>query len=434
MGSTESTKTFTLFEGDWQERLDHIMETMRTISRHEDPQEMVATYGLRMSDLAPSDRHLSVSRRGVKPPGYLIARDSDRKEQWNPWHDRDQLPRLEGGILGQMIYGNEPVYLNDFRVAEDDPAAHILRDYRCLAAIPVFDDGQALNMVVFLSHEPDALDPNLMPQMAWTANLFGRATNSLVLKNQAKAAHDALDREMKTIAEIQRSLLPERLPEIPTLELAAYYSPAARAGGDYYDFLKLADGKWAMIIADVAGHGSPAAVLMAVTHTLAHTPPTSCTDAAGLVDYINARITGKYTEESGTFVTAFVAVYDPATRKLTYSSAGHNPPRVKRCSDGSMFELDGAGGIPLGIQKDWKYEQTTIQLESGDQMILYTDGITESRNPAGDMFTEEGLDSVLTHCGIDAQALIGEVLDKLNAFTHNAEPLDDRTLVVGLVR
>ena len=428
------TRSFTLTEGDWRQRLDFIIETMRQISLLHDPQEMVSAYTARARELIPADRHLSISRRGVKPPGYLIARDNLAPVQLNPWIDRDKLPHLAGGILGDLVYGNKPAYLPDFEVAHDDPAAPWLRNYRSLAALPVFDDGQAMNVVVVLNRRPNAIDPDLLPQLALTTNLFGRATNSLVLKNQIRQAHDALDREMKTIAEIQRSLLPERLPTIPTLDVAAYYSPAASAGGDYYDFIELPGGRWAILIADVAGHGSPAAVLMAVTHTLAHAPPRQCTDAASLLNYINRQLTGRYTEESGTFVTAFAGVYDPATRQLTYGSAGHNPPRVKRCSDGSLFQLDKARGIPLGIQRDALYEQVTVQLIPGDQMILYTDGITESFSPDGRMFGGEGLDSVLHVCGLDAQRLIGDLLDRLNAFTENAVPQDDRTLVICLVR
>ncbi len=105
------------------------------------------------------------------------------------------------------------------------------------------------------------------------SNLFGRATHNLVLSDQLKVAYEAVDYEMKVVADIQRSLLPMQMPSIPTLSLAAHYQTSHRAGGDYYDFFPLPDGKWGILIADVSGHGTPAAVLMAVTHSLAHTLP-----------------------------------------------------------------------------------------------------------------------------------------------------------------
>ena len=140
-------------------------------------------------------------------------------------------------------------------------------------AIPMFDQGVALNMVILLRKEPAAFPKEELPELVWLSNLFGRATSNLVLSDELQRANQALDREMKAVGEIQRSLLPARLPKIPTLDLATYYQPSQRAGGDYYDFFPLPSGKWGIFIADVSGHGTPAAVLMAVTHCIAHTHP-----------------------------------------------------------------------------------------------------------------------------------------------------------------
>ncbi len=105
------------------------------------------------------------------------------------------------------------------------------------------------------------------------SNLFGRATYQLVLMQRLQEAYEAADYEMKVVADIQRSLLPKKPPKIPTLSVAAYYHTSNRAGGDYYDFFPLPDGQWGILIADVSGHGTPAAVLMAVMHSLAtHLP------------------------------------------------------------------------------------------------------------------------------------------------------------------
>src|SRR5207253_1299364 len=102
----------------------------------------------------------------------------------------------------------------------------------------------------------------------WLSNLFGRATHNLVLAEELRQAYEAVDRELVAVADIQRSLLPAKLPKIPTMDLAAHYQTSRRAGGDYYDFFPLAEGKWGIIVADVSGHGTPAAVLMAITHCI----------------------------------------------------------------------------------------------------------------------------------------------------------------------
>src|SRR5204863_6200348 len=141
-------------------------------------------------------------------------------------------------------------------------------------------------------------------------------------------------RELKAVARIQRSLLPSTLPEIPGLDLASSYQTSARAGGDYYDFFRLPDNQWGILMADVSGHGTPAAVLMAVTHTIAHSYPGPAMPPGLLLAHVNRTLTERYTARMGAFVTAFYGVYDPATRTIAFSSAGHPPPRLKRCADG----------------------------------------------------------------------------------------------------
>ncbi len=113
------------------------------------------------------------------------------------------------------------------------------------------------------------------------------------------------------VADIQRSLLPQVLPTIPTLELAAYYRTSRWAGGDYYDFFPLPDGRWGILIADVSGHGTPAAVMMAITHSLAHSLPGPADPPAALLGHVNRQLSHRYTAANEVFVTAFYGVYDP---------------------------------------------------------------------------------------------------------------------------
>ncbi len=325
---------------------------------------------------------MSVSRRDVDPPGYLVTRSSRFAEDINPWTQRDRLPRLSGGILGEVAYANAPVFIDDLpsRLSADDPGYFYLQGFQSVVALPQYDDGVGLNVTAMLAPPGTEIDPDLIPMMHWQAGLFGRGTTNLVLKNRLGEALAALNRELQAVGEIQRSLLPETLPVIPGFELAASYQTSAHAGGDYYDFFRLADGAgWGMLLADVSGHGPPAAVLMAITHAIAHAQPGSHTPPAALLCYLNDRLTQAYTR-SGTFVTAFYAVLDPRARMLTYARAGHNPPRLVRGD--RVLSLDGAGGLPLGILDGQKYCQTTVPLERGDLLLLYTDGITEAMAPA----------------------------------------------------
>ena len=289
-----------------------------------------------------------------------------------------------------------------------------------------------MNVTAMLFPPGIEIDRAMIPMMHWQAGLFGRGTQNLVLRNQLSAALAALDAELQTVGKIQRSLLPLELPRIGGFELATSYETSARAGGDYYDFFPLRDGQCGMFIADVSGHGTPAAVVMAITHALAHAQPGTHQPPADLLRYLNQRLTCSYTRD-GTFVTAFYAVLDPVARTLTYARAGHNPPRLVRGDQ--VLPLDEINAIPLGILDEETYCQATVKLQAGDLLLLYTDGITEAMAPATSgasrtMFGVERLDKLLLECRTcTAAECIARILSALAAFTANAPQSDDQTLI-----
>ena len=417
----------------WQERLDFIVDMMRDMSRHTDPQAMVRSYAERIEQILSVDRRLSLSRRGLEAPQYRITRSTTWDGDINPWTEKDRLPLFEGGLLARLIHGDETVLIDDLQIDPDDPAFEFLEGHRSLLAVPMFDQGVAMNMVVMLQREANAFDREQIPDLVWRSNLFGRATNNLVLKEELRRAYQELDHEMKAVGDIQRSLLPTRLPKIPSLDLAAHYQPAQRAGGDYYDFFPMPDGKWGIFIADVSGHGTPAAVLMAVTHCIAHTHPGPPLPPGKLLDYLNCHLCARYIGMTSTFVTAFYGIYDSVQRVLRYACAGHNPPRLKRCQDGSLLSLDLARGLPLGIFDESEYEEAELKLQQGDQIIFYTDGITEAQSSSGTFFGTQRLDNELEKCSLQAQALMNSVLRSVEAFADGRPADDDRTMIVARV-
>jgi phosphoserine phosphatase RsbU/P len=428
------TNELGFLKGHWKERLAIILDMMREMSLQTDPQEMVRAYGQKVSKLWRRDQAMSLSRRGLPAPEYRITRSSTWKEPINPWKEPERLPVFKGGLLAELIYSNFPRIINDLQISRDEPATQYLSGFRSLVAIPMFEQGVSLNMVISLAREPGAFRDDDLPGMVWLSNLFGRATHHLVLSEQLKETYQTLDQEMKSVGEIQRSLLPTQLPRIPKLDLAAYYQPSQRAGGDYYDFFPLPDGRWGIFIADVSGHGTPAAVLMAVTHCIAHMNSGPAAPASYMLEYLNRHLVRLYTRKNDTFVTAFYGIYDAVQRRLTYSSAGHNPPRLKRCQDGTLVVLDSATNLPLGISPDEVYRDVEQELQPGDQIIFYTDGITEAHNGIrGEMFGIERLDKMLENCSLQASALLDSVLLAVEEFTHGRTADDDRTLIVARV-
>jgi sigma-B regulation protein RsbU (phosphoserine phosphatase) len=422
-------------EGDWQERLTLITEAMREMSLQSDPLEMTNAYAARVRQWMPAARFLSLSRRGLSTPEYRITRSSTWEKSINPWTEKEKLPFFSGGLLAELIYGDEPRLIDDITplVTRDDPARKYLEGVRSLMAVPHYDHGESINMVISLREEAAAFDPESFPEWVWVSSLFGRATHNLVLRNELRQTYDIVERELKVVADIQRSLLPQTLPKIPNLELAAYYRTSRWAGGDYYDFFPLPDGRWGIMVADVSGHGTPAAVMMAICHSLAHSMAGPADPPAAMLGYLNRQLSTLYTIANEVFVTAFYGIYDPAGARLTYSSAGHNPPRLIRCRDGTVQSLEEVGGPPLGLMEELEYEQTTLDLQAGDVMAFYTDGITEAMDPRGAQFGTTRLDEILSRCHLKAANVITDVIEAVEKFTHSEPPMDDRTLIVACV-
>ncbi|MDB5303192.1 MAG: hypothetical protein JWM97_741 [Phycisphaerales bacterium] len=419
--------------GTPDQRLAFILDTMREMSELTDPQMMVRRYGARMRQLVPSDRSLSLSRRDLHTPYFRITRSSSWEGELNPWRHRDQLPVLEGGLLAGCIYGDEPVVIDELEFSPDDPAAEYFEGMRSLVAIPLFDSGRSINMVVVMRKEPFGYRREALAEHVWMANLFGRATKTLVLAQEVKRAYDVVDRELKAVADIQRSLLPAALPKIPGLDLAVHYQTSHHSGGDYYDFFQLPHGQWGILVADVSGHGTPAAVLMAITHSIAHVVCDPPVPPAKMMAAINARLCQRYTTTNGNFVTAFYGVYDPADRTLLWSNAGHPPPRLGRAG-AVPVGLPPASSLPLGIEPDEPYAEYVHQLSPGDALLFYTDGITEAREPAGEMFGVERLDAILQSTPRSSERLVRGTLIALESFTDGRAPVDDQTLLVMQVR
>src|SRR3954470_41631 len=170
----------------WRDELEIIDRTMKAISGITDPDELVGAYWNGIGELLPMGEYVALSRRHVEPPFYLITRSSRFTEEFNPWTQRDRLPKLSGGVLGELAYANEPVFIDDLpaRLAPDDPAHFYLQGFASLVALPQYDGGEGLNVTVMLFPVGTELDHSMIPMMHWQAGLFGRGTQNLVLRNQ----------------------------------------------------------------------------------------------------------------------------------------------------------------------------------------------------------------------------------------------------------
>ena len=166
----------------WRDELAIIDRTLRAISGITDPEQLVDVYWANIGELVHYDHYLALSRRDVDPPAYLVTRSSRFAEDLNPWTQRERLPRLSGGLLGEILYGDQPAIIDDLpaRLAPDDPGRFYLDGFQSLIALPQYEDGLSINVSVMLFPAGEAMDPRLIPMMHWAAGLFGRGTTNLV--------------------------------------------------------------------------------------------------------------------------------------------------------------------------------------------------------------------------------------------------------------
>jgi len=410
-------------------RLDLTVDVMRELSRAADPQAMYGVYARRMGEIFPTARQVSLSRRGLTAPQVRVTRFSQWTEPVNPWVDADRLPIVDRGLLSELAYAGRPRIIDDLVIPADDPAAAYLEGQRSLLAIPLFEDGEPLNMVVLTREEPHAFLPDRVPELVWMSNLFGRATQTALLSQKLRADHEAARHDMRRIARLQRALLPTELPRFSTADIAVYSRSTAEAGGDYYQVIPLPRGRLGLLMADVCGHGAAAAMLVAVVHSLVKTYTGPPMPPGLLLAYVNDHLTRLSTRSFGTFVTAVYAVYDPDRATLTWSNAGHPPPRLVRGTGGTKEALIGERCVPLGVVDGTSYPEAEVALTPGDQVLLHTDGLTDAKNAADEPFGVERLDAALQPGPAGARAAIGSVLAALEAFTAGATPTDDYTLL-----
>ena len=245
---------------------------------------------------------------------------------------------------------------------------------------------------------------------------------------QAGKRRDAKQqREFEDARLIQRGLLPAAMPQAAGVQLAASWQPANGVGGDCFDALAFAPGAVGLSIADVAGKGVPAALLMSNLQAAVRAFAQEGTAPGSLCTSVNRLLCRNMA--SGRFVTFCYVRIDTTARRLTYATAGHNPPLLVR-GNGSVDQLAPSGTV-LGVFAESAYEQGDFAIAPGDRLILYTDGITEGRNPAGDEFGEDRLaETASRHRALPAEEMLAAVLRDVEAF-NGGKYEDDATLIVA---
>jgi sigma-B regulation protein RsbU (phosphoserine phosphatase) len=279
-------------------------------------------------------------------------------------------------------------------------------------------------------------------QLGGLSRSFNRMTGSIRELLRVSAEKQRLDQEMKIAAAVQSRLFPRSIPKSEKLDIAkGVCIPARSVSGDYYDLLDVAPGLIGVAVADVCGKGVSAALMMANLQANLRGQALSPRDADNynparlIVERVNQQVTGSMIDAG--FITFFYAEFDERRSTLRYANAGHNPPLLLRggTNDGESVRRLDVGGTVLGIFCDAEFDEEEIQLESGDTLVAFTDGVIEARNLLGEEFGEDRLTQVLLeNSRLPAAGIESRILRAVEDWTADAEQEDDLTLVILKVR
>jgi sigma-B regulation protein RsbU (phosphoserine phosphatase) len=248
------------------------------------------------------------------------------------------------------------------------------------------------------------------------------------LGREVQKQRDELEHELQVVSQLQRNLLPEHLPQVDGLKLAAHYETSRYAGGDYYDVAELPNGRLAILVADAEGHSAPATVMMAMTCVLFRSCSTWREKPDQMLFYINENLL-KVNKES--FVTAIYAVYDTRCRTLRIARAGHPLPILYRSSEAKAMEIPCEGVFAMGWDPYGQVPVTEIQLEPGDRLLFYTDGVTERFSEQLELYGGERLLQQLeTADSSDPAKVLEWIVDDLTRFAGVRPADDDQAMLI----
>lgn len=236
-----------------------------------------------------------------------------------------------------------------------------------------------------------------------------------------RAQRAALDREAEEARSIQQALLPKSSPYIPGFVISGRSVPARAIGGDWYDFIPFDDGRWGIVLADVSGKGTAAALLMSATRGMLRSLAEACCTPAEVVTRLNGLLVSDF--PAGRFVTMVYGVLDPKTRIFTFANAGHLPPLL--IEEGSERFLEVERGLPLGLASG-DYSESQVSLSPGSRLIFYSDGITEAVDASGEEF---GLCRLVEHA-IRPEVSALTIVDDVQSFANGTGVRDDASVVL----
>src|SRR6266849_4941668 len=322
------------------------------------------------------------------------------------------------GMVGYVASTLQMRYAPDVR--KDPYYVACQESTRSEVAIPLLVDGKLVGVFSASHHDLDAFPREQLRMLQGLCDHLAVAVH-----NARRFQHERHERERLTHEEcearvIQQALLPKSSPYIPGFAISGLSIPAGAVGGDWYDFIPFGDGCWGLVLADVAGKGTGAALLMSATRGMLRSLAETCTSPAEVLTKLNRLLAEDF--PSGRFVTMLYAVLNPALRTMTFASAGHLRPLLVN-GHGARF-LDSERGIPLGLGFG-NFSESKVHLPEGSRLVFYSDGITETEAPEGEQYGAGRLQDHLQRPEVSAES----ILEDVRRFANGAGLHDDATVI-----
>jgi phosphoserine phosphatase RsbU/P len=409
------------------DKLRMLLDITKKISRSLDLQEVLNQVMDTLDSLIPYDAAgIFVLQRVDKDP--VNAEDSWFKAEAVRGYDIDELfdlhLKLGEGFIGHVAISGEPIISPDVR---EDPVYVNARDRtRSEMVAPIISNDEVIGVFDLESDELDAYSQDDLEVLMLLASQVAIIIEKVMLHEQL-IEKKRLEGQLEVARQVQLELLPASDPELSGFDISAYNFPSEEVSGDYYDWVSIYEDQIAIVIADVAGKGVPASLLMAFLRASLR-----AATHIGYATHISmAKVNYLLWEsiERNQFVTAFYGILDGPNRTLSFSNAGHNPPLLLEASGKHRF--NERGGLPLGMFRDTRYHEYYLSFQPGDVLVLYTDGATEARNPNGEEFGRERLaEAVKANSDLSARDLVASLQREVLDWTDGVGAGDDVTFFV----
>ena len=403
-----------------------LLQVAEAMARARDLPETLSIVARLTTTFSGFDRCTILLRQG-QTDAFAASISYTRRREMN----RQELHlALESGawpLFAEVLRRRSPIVTLDACRSQWIPTA-IATDLnlRTLAALPLVANDVVVGvMVVDDADERRMQGPRLLDILGGIANQAAMAIERARLQ-ATEVERERIAAELTLARSIQEGFLPSEIPPLSGYEIAALWEPARQISGDFYDFIPLGDGRLGIVVGDVADKGIPAALFMALCRTAMRLVASSDSSPAIALHHVNTAILDN--SYSDLFVTVYYAVVDPATHRVSYASGGHG--LALRARAGAIDFLRGRGTV-LGILPTIRIEEYAIDLAAGEYLIIYTDGVTDALNNAGEEFSENRLtQTIRRNDGLDAAAMLAAIREEVRVWEAGAPPFDDFTLVV----